>query len=484
MWITHLTTDEAIAHTPWGDLFSPLTYWSLAPAVWDIWLAAAAGSEEIAARSTRRFAEIVQFARERSPYYAGLYRSLPQADIEPRHVPPVTRGSLMERFDDWVTDPDVTCETASAFVADPGRAGRPYLGRYAAWTSSGTTGEPGLFVHDGHALAVYDSLEMLRLGRGLLAPGFLGSLLLAGGRYAMIAATGGHFAGVSSVERMRLLAPALADRLRVFSILEPLPRLIEALNEYQPSFIATYPTAASLLAAEQRAGRLGIRPSAIWLGGETLSAVCLGEVHGAFQCRVLEEYGASECMSIACECDRGALHLNSDWVMLEPVDRDYRPVAPGETSHSVLLTNLANRVQPIIRYDLGDSIAFDPEPCTCGSPFPVLRVEGRSDDVLGLANANGDRVELLPLALTTVVEEHAGAHQFQIIQTAPDALGVRLQVPSGAGHAPLWRKVERALRAFLDTQGLPAVALHFEPGPLERSELSGKLRRVVAVRPG
>jgi hypothetical protein len=55
---------------------------------------------------------------------------------------------------------------------------------------------------------------------------------------------------------------------------------------------------------------------------------------------------------------------------------------------------------------------------------------------------------------------------------------------SGVGHAPLWRKVECALRAFLDTQGLPAVALHFEPGPLERSEASGKLRRVVAARPG
>jgi phenylacetate-CoA ligase len=479
-----LASPEPASVRPGGDPFSPLAYWSLAPAVWDIWLAAAASREEIAARSARRFAEIVQFALARSPYYAELYRPLPQADIQPRQVPPVTRGSLMDRFDDWVTDPDVTHEAASAFVTDPGRVGQPYLGRYAAWTSSGTTGEPGLFVHDGQALAVYDALEMLRLGRGLLAPGFLGSLLFAGGRYAMIAATGGHFAGVSSIERMRLLAPALADRLRVFSILEPLPRLIEALNEYEPSFIATYPTAASLLAAEQRAGRLGIRPSAVWLGGEMLSAVCRAEVRETFQCRILEEYGASECMSIACECDHGQLHLNSDWVMLEPVDRDYRPVAPGETSHTVLLTNLANRVQPIIRYDLGDSIAFDPEPCACGSPFPVLRVEGRSDDVLGLTNANGDRVELLPLALTTVIEEHAGAHQFQIIQTAPDVLGVRLQMPSGAGHAPLWRKVECALRAFLDTQGLPAVELHFEPGPLERSEASGKLRRVVAARPG
>jgi len=476
-----LAGPEAIAGRPGGDPFSLLAYWSLAPVVWDVWLAAAADREAIAARSARRFAEIVRFARERSPFYAELYRSLPQADFAPGDLPPVTRASLMERFDEWVTDPDVTYDTVSDFVADPARAGRLYLGRYAAWTSSGTTGEPALFVHDGQALAVYDALEMLRLGRGLLAPGFLGNLLFAGGRYAMVAATGGHFAGVASIERMRLAAPAFADRLRVFSILDPLPRLCEALNEFQPSFMATYPSAASLLAAERRAGRLRIAPSVLWLGGETLSPACRADIGRTFQCRILEEYGASECMSIACECDRGRLHLNSDWVMLEPVNRDYRPVAPGETSHTALLTNLVNRVQPIIRYDLGDSIAFDPEPCDCGAPFPVLRVDGRSDDVLAFAAAGGERVELLPLALTTVVEEHGGAHQFQILQAAPAALSVRLEVPRGTSPVPVWRKVERALRAYLDAQGLPAVALRFQPGPLVRSEASGKLRRVVAA---
>jgi phenylacetate-coenzyme A ligase PaaK-like adenylate-forming protein len=389
----------------------------------------------------------------------------------------------MARFDEWVTDPDVTFDTAADFISDPARVGQLYLGRYAAWTSSGTTGEPGLFVHDGQALAVYDALEMLRLERGLLAPGFLGSLLYAGGRYAMVAATGGHFAGVASVERMRLAAPALADRLRVFSILEPLPRLTEALNGYQPSFIATYPSAASLLAAEQRAGRLRIAPSALWLGGETLSPACRAEIGSAFRCRILEEYGASECMSIACECERGRLHLNSDWVMLEPVDRDFRPVPPGALSHTTLLTNLVNRVQPVIRYDLGDSIAFEPEPCDCGAPFPALRVEGRRDDVLVLTAANGTRVELLPLALTTVIEEHADAHRFQIIQAGPDALEIRLEVARGTSPEPLQRKVERALRAYLDAQRLPAVALHFERGPLERSGRSGKLQRVMAARP-
>ncbi len=247
--------------------------------------------------------------------------------------------------------------------------------------------------------------------------------------------------------------------------------------------MATYPSAASLLAAEQRAGRLRIAPASIWLGGETLSATCRAEVSSTFRCRILEEYGASECMSIACECERGRLHLNSDWMLLEAVDREYRPVPPGETSHTALLTNLANRVQPVIRYDIGDSIAYEPEPCACGAPFPALRVEGRSDDVLAFTAANGGRVEVLPLALTTVVEENAGVHQFQIVQAAPDALDVRLEAPFGTSPAQLWREVERALRAYLDAQGLPAVALRFEPEPLLRSKASGKLRRVVAAVP-
>ncbi len=56
------------------------------------------------------------------------------------------------------------------------------------------------------------------------------------------------------------------------------------------------------------------------------------------------------------ECAHGLFHVNSDWYILEPVDEDYRPVAPDVGSHTVLITNLANRVQPLIRYDLGDRV--------------------------------------------------------------------------------------------------------------------------------
>jgi len=38
------------------------------------------------------------------------------------------------------------------------RIGEPYLGRYVVWESSGTGGQPGVFVQNGAAMAVYDAL--------------------------------------------------------------------------------------------------------------------------------------------------------------------------------------------------------------------------------------------------------------------------------------------------------------------------------------
>lgn len=61
--------------------------------------------------------------------------------------------------------------------------------------------------------------------------------------------------------------------------------------------------------------------------------------------------------------------MNADWVLLEPVDERHRPTPPGVPSHTVLLTNLANRVQPLIRYDLGDSVTLLDRPCQCPVKF-------------------------------------------------------------------------------------------------------------------
>ncbi|MGS0758893.1 phenylacetate--CoA ligase family protein, partial [Roseateles sp. GG27B] len=76
--------------------------------------------------------------------------------------------------------------------------------------------------------------------------------------------------------------------------------------------------------------------------------------------------------------------------------------------HTTLLTNLANHLQPLIRFDLGDSLTVASQPCRCGSALPVVEVQGRRDDALSVPGLDGHAVTLLPLALSTVLEDGAG----------------------------------------------------------------------------
>jgi phenylacetate-coenzyme A ligase PaaK-like adenylate-forming protein len=274
----------------------------------------------------------------------------------------------------------------------------------------------------------------------------------------------------------------LASQTRVFSILQPLDALVAGLNEWQPTFVASYPTMLSLLAREQCEGRLKLRPRSLWSGGEALTAADRASIADGFGCPVLEDYGASECMQIAFGCRHGRLHLNDDWVVLEPIDERGRPVPPGRPSASVLLTNLANRVQPVIRYDLGDSVTIDPSPCACGQRRPSVQVQGRRDDVLVLDGAAGAPVRLLPLAIETVIEEETGVHRFQLIQTARNALCLRVDAPGARRRSIDGRRAVRAMARFLKAQGVGPVELKLDDRPPEVNPVSGKLRRVRALR--
>jgi len=305
-------------------------------------------------------------------------------------------------------------------------------------------------------------------------------MVAEGGRAALIAATGDHFASIASWRRVCRAHPWRSTRS--FSVLDPLPRIVDALNDYQPALVASYPTLLWLLAEEQNAKRLRIDPVGLWSGGERLPATMRASIEAAFHCPVVNEYGASECLSIAYGCSEGWLHVNADWVLLEAVDRDYAPVQAGQVSHTVLLTNLANRVQPLLRYDLGDSIVVKPEACGCGNPLPAIQVEGRCDDVLSFRTADGQVLRLPPMALTTLVEEAANVHRFQIVQDAPDGLQLRLEHRSG--RAAAWEAASSALRAYLADAMLPNVQVSLSPDAPEVDSRSGKLREVIVTTGG
>jgi phenylacetate-coenzyme A ligase PaaK-like adenylate-forming protein len=391
------------------------------------------------------------------------------------------KAELMARFEDWVTDPALRLDALRRFTADPKRIGEPYLGRYTVWESSGSTGEPGVFVQDAGAMAVYDALEALR--RPSRRP--LQTLLDPWGlreRIAFVGATGGHFAGTVSIERLRRLNPALAGSLHSISFMQSPHDLAQELEALAPTVVATYPSAAVLLAEEHAAGRLRIAPQEIWTGGETLSPSMRHFVQQAFGCPVADSYGASEFLSLAFECRHGALHLNSDWAILESVDDHGHAVPDGEQGATVLLTNLANHVQPVIRYDLGDRVTLHAQACTCGSALPTLDVRGRDDDTLRLASGGGRTVGVLPLALSTVMEDEAGLFDFQLEQQGPSDLLLTTGLDGPDADAALARARD-SLGAFLTEQGTVGVHIHCRCNQAGRRGRSGKSRRVIAAPP-
>jgi phenylacetate-coenzyme A ligase PaaK-like adenylate-forming protein len=391
-------------------------------------------------------------------------------------LPTMRKRELMAAFEEWVGDPEVERAQLRRFLADPTRIAEPYVGRYVAWESSGSSGEPAMFLQDAAALAVYDALEALRrpswgAARQWLDPWGLSDTTV------FVGATGGHFASNVSIERLRRLNPLLRDRVHALSFLQPLEHLCRALETHRPTIIATYPTQAVLLAEEQTAGRLKIAPREIWTGGETLTPAMRRVVQRAFSCAVVNSYGASECLTMASDCAHGRLHLNSDWVILEPVDEQGRAVEPGATGSTTLLTNLANVAQPLIRYDIGDRVAIHRDRCACGSHLPAIDVEGRCDDMLRVPGAHGRRVSVLPLAIGTVLEEEAGLFDFQVLQCAPDRLELRSGL-RGAAAEPALRRARTALASFLARQGAHGVRVECHAGEPMSVGRTGKIPRI------
>ncbi|MBA2449393.1 MAG: phenylacetate--CoA ligase family protein [Chloroflexi bacterium] len=393
----------------------------------------------------------------------------------------MTKRQLMARFDAWGTDPAVTRAGVEAFVADKSNVGRRYLGRYAVWTSSGISGEPGIFVHDANAVAVYRALTLVRGLVAWMTPARLWAMLRQGDRVATVVATGGHYVSVSMMGVARRARPWPFNRVRVFSVLRPEPEVVRALNRFKPAELIGYPTVLMLLAREQLAGRLAIRPALVGYGGEWLAPGARREIVSAFGGPVRENYGASEFTRLAWGCLREGLHVSADWGILEPVDEHYQPVPPGRASYTTLLTNLANRVQPIIRYDLGDSITTIPVPCPCGSPLPLIRVEGRRDEMVYLETSRGGTVPLLPLALIKLVEETPGVQRCQVVQTGRATLSVRLEVAPSADDGRVWEAVARGLRAYLSAHRLPLANVERAPERPSSDRVSGKFRQVWAA---
>ncbi|MBQ9322939.1 MAG: phenylacetate--CoA ligase family protein, partial [Clostridia bacterium] len=189
-----------------------------------------------------------------------------------------------------------------------------------------------------------------------------------------------------------------------------------------------------------------------------------------FGCYVQTHYSCTEGGEIACECREGHLHINEDWVILEPVDREGRPVAPGVRSDRVFITNLSNRIQPFIRYELTDRVIVHEEPCPCGRTTRWLEIEGRTDDILTFSGG----VSVAPMSLYKVLEEVPKVRRFQLVQRSPDVLELRLAADD---RGSAFQTAKGELRSFFESKGLSVEILLADDLP-QADPVSGKFKHV------
>ncbi|MFN7991478.1 MAG: hypothetical protein U0R44_04950 [Candidatus Micrarchaeia archaeon] len=226
-----------------------------------------------------------------------------------------------------------------------------------------------------------------------------------------------------------------------------------ALKRLTPSAVLSYPSVLHPLALSNERGGYGVRFSKAFTTGEMLSRAARDLISGSFGCSIRNRYGTVEAGTIAWECERGSMHINSDSVIVEVVDERGRPLPNGKIGN-LLVTPLWRYPMPFIRYWIGDRGSVGGR-CACGRGLPVLSsLKGRDNGAVILPSGR----LFIATYIGAKIRSVSGVIQFQVVQESRSRLVVRY-VRSG---------VDRGLGARIRGSVLAALP---EPMEIETEEV-------------
>ena len=157
---------------------------------------------------------------------------------------------------------------------------------------------------------------------------------------------------------------------------------IKKYNRLKPAMLQGYVGAITQLAQFIVDKRLRVySPKFVWTTSAPLPSSQRNLISQAFGAPVCDQYGSCEVRWIAAQCPEcGGLHVNAEHVRIEFVDDGNQPVARGEYGRT-LLTNLEDKVFPLIRYENGDRGRWLNGQCPCGRTLPMIdSVKGRESE--------------------------------------------------------------------------------------------------------
>jgi phenylacetate-coenzyme A ligase PaaK-like adenylate-forming protein len=249
-----------------------------------------------------------------------------------------------------------------------------------------------------------------------------------------------------------------------------LAEIVAGLNAVQPVMLSGYASALHSLVPEAHAGRLRITPKRVMSASEPLLAHMRRAIEDTWGVRVGNMWAASEGGGLGVPCDHSETHLSEDLHIFEFVDDAGQPVPSGQTSAKVLLTNLYNHAQPLIRYELTDQVAVRQSPCSCGSGHRLISdIRGRQEDTF----VYGD-VAVHPLVFAAPLEMERNIIEYQVRQTEHGAaIIVRCEADVDL------QRLRQRLAGDLKRLGVRSADISIDPVHTIPRQPSGKVKRFI-----
>lgn len=320
-------------------------------------------------------------------------------------LPTMTKDDVMTDFDSIVTDPDLSLDLVEEHIATLD-SDAYLLDKYRALATGGSSGRRGVIVYGWSEWVTLNAIAnrwLVRRAIDARRPRELRAIGVLAGRASHISGSCQDFFRGGPDDPTRVSAGMPTDEI------------VERLNATQPESITTYPSTLRLLVDRARAGELHIAPQEIMTTGEQLSASLRADVLDIWGVAVYDYWGTTEgVFAFPCGSDAGK-HLPDDLVIVEAVDDDGIPVPAGTPAAKLFVTNLYNKTQPLIRYEIPDSLTLVTDPCPCGRYFSrITNLRGRLSD--SFEYSDGTKLSHLPVTFDTL-ERHRDIVDFQVTQT-------------------------------------------------------------------
>jgi phenylacetate-CoA ligase len=420
-------------------------------------------AQQLAAHQREQLRALLAAAVERSPFHARRLAGIDPGRFEPAQLadlPVMSKQQMMANFDELLTSRRVTRARVEQHLAASAREPGLLDGQYVCLASGGSSGVRGVFVQTAE--------EYADMAASVLRPA-MAAAFAAGGPppdglpvTIVAAASPVHSSGFAA-------AAARGYPVNMTSIPATLPagEIVARLNQAQPRALLVHASTLVLLAGEQRAGRLRISPRAITAVSEPLTQDDRIAIGDAFAAPPVSQFTSTEGLAGYSQPGGAVIRFATDMCIIELVDEDNRPVAGATPSAKVLLTNLHNHTQPLIRYELADRLIRRPAD---GDAYLHATVEGRADEAFRYGTVTVDA-----LTIRTVMVKAPNVAEYQVRQT-DNGIDVAIIAEGALDHGTLAASLERTLRSAGVSH--PRVHVH-EVAAIPRLSHSGKTPRFI-----